>query len=531
VLAGKVELYGIFGYSLTTFRIMLMVPVAQIKGAAVMRTALYARLSRDWASESENVEIQKAEGAEYADGKGWEVVGTFGDNDISASRYSTKPRPGYLALLASIRAGAVEAVLVTEMPRLYRRLEELLELIRLAETTPLRHIEAIDGSGYDLSTGEGIHNAVSAVNNAALESRKISDRAKRKKKAQAKNGAFAGGTRPYGYEADGVTVREAEAAVIRWAASELLAGRGLRSLVAELNRTGRKTAKGHAWRPLNLRRILTSKRIVGVRVHNGAEHPAVWPAILDVETWERLQLVLNAEARMVGANRKGGRSYLLTGMIFCGRCGGEGQAKATMIGYGKRDHGDLQPRRRYYCRATDDRGVQVGCGKVTRLAEPVEALVSEAVLDVLDSPRMAEMLGALMRNEEMGELTSAYQDRKLKLDDLVADYASGLLNREQLAQAKSVVEDAMEDLRRRMDKLSSGRALAALPVGRSIRDAWGAADLEWRRSLVNLVIERVVLQPGRPGAHRWPADGSDLATRLGQQWRFDPLKVEIVWRV
>jgi site-specific DNA recombinase len=498
---------------------------------AAMRTAIYARLSKDWAGRSENVEIQKAEGAEHAAGKGWKVVGTFEDNDISASRYSTKPRPGYLALLASIRAGAVEAVLVTEMPRLYRRLEELLELIRLAETTQLRHIEAIDGGGYDLSTGEGIHNAVSAVNNAALESRKISDRAKRKKKAQARNGAFAGGARPYGYEADGVTVRDAEAEVIRWAAAELLAGRGIRSLVAELNRNGRRTAKGHAWRPLNLRRILLSKRIVGVRVHNGAEYPAAWPAILDVQTWERLTLLLTSVERMKGADRKGGRSYLLTGMIFCGRCGGEGQANAQLIGYGKRDHRDLQPRRRYYCRPTDDRGVQVGCGKVTRLAEPVELLVSEAVLDVLDSQRMAEALGAA-QNDEMAGLLGAYQDRKLKLDDLIADYASGLLNREQLAQAKAIVEDAMEDLRRRMDKLSSGRALAALPVGRSIREAWAAADLEWRRSLVSLVIERVVIHPGRPGAHRWPDDDdSELLERVGLQWQFDPVKVEIIWRV
>lgn len=496
-----------------------------------MRTAIYARLSKDWAGESSNVELQKAEGAEHAESKGWEVVGTFEDNDISASRYSTKPRPGYLALLSSIRAGTIEAVLVTEMPRLYRRLEELLELIRLAETTPLRHIEAIDGGGYDLSTGEGIHNAISAVNNAALESRKISDRAKRKKKAQARNGAFAGGTRPYGYEPDGVTVREAEAEVVRWAAAELLKGRGIRSLVAEMNRKGLRTAKGHAWRPLNLRRILTSKRIAGIRVHNGAEYPAAWPALLDAETWERLQLFLNAEARMVGANRKGGRRYLLTGMVFCGRCGGEGMAKATMIGYGKRDHRDLEPRRRYYCKRTDDRGFEVGCGQVARLAEPVEALVAEAVLDVLDSPRMAEVLGASVQQEEIAELVSAYQDRKLKLDDLVADYASGLLNREQLAQAKAIVEDAMDDLRLRMDKLSSGRALAALPVGRSIREAWAAADLEWRRSLVRLVVERIVLQPGRPGARRWPADGSDLAERVGRQWHFDPGKVEIHWKV
>jgi DNA invertase Pin-like site-specific DNA recombinase len=54
-------------------------------------------------------------------------------------------------------------------------------------------IQTTSDSGYDLATGVGIHNAVSAVNNAVLESRKISERTKRKKKAQAKAGVYSGG--------------------------------------------------------------------------------------------------------------------------------------------------------------------------------------------------------------------------------------------------------------------------------------------------------------------------------------------------
>jgi hypothetical protein len=40
----------------------------------------------------------------------------------------------------------------------------------------LKHIITIDEPGYDLSTSQAIHNAASAVNNAMLESRRISDR-------------------------------------------------------------------------------------------------------------------------------------------------------------------------------------------------------------------------------------------------------------------------------------------------------------------------------------------------------------------
>jgi hypothetical protein len=100
----------------------------------------------------------------------------------------------------AMERGEVEVVLCTEMTRLYRRLEELLDLIRLAERSNLTRIETTDGSGYYLYTGEGVHAAVSSVNNAVLESRKISDRVKRKHRARAQAGLTNGGSRRYGYE-------------------------------------------------------------------------------------------------------------------------------------------------------------------------------------------------------------------------------------------------------------------------------------------------------------------------------------------
>jgi len=111
-----------------------------------MDAAIYARLSRKRKSPdnpeglSENVVIQMAEGEAFAEEKGWPVVAVFKDDDRSASKFSKKPRPEYEQLLVAVEAGRVEAIICTEMPRLYRRLEELLELIRMAPHTRLRVI-------------------------------------------------------------------------------------------------------------------------------------------------------------------------------------------------------------------------------------------------------------------------------------------------------------------------------------------------------------------------------------------------------
>ena len=500
-----------------------------------MRTATYARESKDDNGEAENVEIQLDEGRDYAAEMGWQVVEVFQDNDISAS--GDKHRPGYEALKASIQAGEIDCILVTEMSRLNRKLWHSIDLFRLAETTPLQRIATTDGGGYDLSTKQGIHNAITAAIEAERESMRLAERVQRKKARQARDGEYGGGPRPFGYdyrparregarvvEPGRLVVNQAEAAVVRDAAAWLLEGRSLRGVVIELNQAGRLRAEGRVWWPSTLRDVLTSPRIAGIRSHKGELYPAAWRAILDADTFDRLQLVLKAEARFAGADRKGARSYLLTGMVDCGRCG------APLVGYGNRDHGTVM-RRRYYCLRTDNRGVVRGCGKVSRLAEPVDALVTEAVLDVLDSPRMAEVLGAATADGEMATLVETYRGHKLRLDDLVTDYASGLLDRQQLARAKRIVEAAMETTRRRLDKLASSRALAAVPVGRSLREAWAAADLDWRRQLLALVVERVVLHPTGPGGRPWPEPGSELAERIEGRWRFDPAAVEIRWRV
>jgi site-specific DNA recombinase len=478
-----------------------------------MRCAVYARLSIEREASSDNVETQIEECQAHIEDQGWTVGCISSDSDISASKYSKKPRPGYNQLLEAVRAGGVECIVITEMPRLYRRLEELLELMHLAETTALKRIETTDGNYYDLSSGMGVHNAVAAVNTAVLESRRTSDRMKRKRRAEARAGKAHGGIRPYGYEKGGMVVNEVEADVIRECANLILSGDRILNVVRMLNSRGVPTARGGRWHNRNLEQILTSRRIAGIRTHNGAEYPAAWPAIISKEDSDRLRVILRDRRIPVGRMPK---VYLLSSMVYCGICG------KPMISSGaiQRD-GKLQ--RKYRCRGRDSSGNVYACGKIVRAAEPVEALISEAVLYRCDSPDVESALRHSDR-PEVSQLMEEFNARKLKLEELVEDYASGLLNREQLAQAKAVVEEALESTRMRLARIESGRALASIPLDKTIREAWDTADLMWRRSLISLLVEKVLIQPSWPGGRRWQAPD-------GRVFAFDPAQVQIVWRV
>lgn len=477
-----------------------------------MRVAIYARLSRDDSDIAENVDIQILECRQYAEEHGWKIIGIFTDNDISASRYSTRPRPGYNTLLTAIRSDGIEAVLVVETSRLYRRIEELPELIKLAKATSLNHIVTTEeGSGFDLSTGIGIHNAIAAVNNAMYESRKISDRVKRKFRARARDGLAHGGHRPYGYEVGGMVVREDEAQIIREVATRIIRGESINTIAKDLNRRGIPSASGKQWGHKSLAQVVSRKRIIGIRVHRGAEHPAAWPAILTRDEWEMLQIALRGSYRP----RVQGRSYLLTGIVECGGCG------QPLLGDSHPNRTGQEPKRRYSCRKGDNYTGVVGCGKVSRLAEPIDILVSEAVLYRLESEDVATMLAP--KTPDVRPLLERYQFLQQRLQELVEDYASGLLNRQQLAQAKSVLETEIEAVQAKLASIQPRQAFTVIEAGQAIRDAWEKGGIEWRRSLIRLLVEKVIVHPGYPGRARWTATD-------GNTYIFDPDKIEVRWR-
>jgi len=61
--------------------------------------------------------------------KGWQVVGRYVDDDVSA--YGGKPRPQYVKLLDDLRDGTISGVLVYHLDRLHRQPKELEEFFEV----------------------------------------------------------------------------------------------------------------------------------------------------------------------------------------------------------------------------------------------------------------------------------------------------------------------------------------------------------------------------------------------------------------
>jgi DNA invertase Pin-like site-specific DNA recombinase len=270
---------------------------------------IYCRISRDSDLTGLGVARQEKECRALCEREGFNVAAVYVDNDVSA--YKGKARPGWQEVEQALRSRTVDVLVAWHPDRLTRRTTELEGLIDLIEGSKVQ-VRTVSAGAINLSTASGRMTAriVGAV--AQGESELKSERLKSKARQLASEGKVGGlGTRPFGYEGDGVTIREGEADAIRWAASELIKGRSLYSIAQRMPVPPVKAAK---WNPNSLRTIFKSARIMGWRSYEGElAAKAVWPAIIDRETWDQLQAILDDPARRPSKGRK--RSYLLSGLL------------------------------------------------------------------------------------------------------------------------------------------------------------------------------------------------------------------------
>ena len=130
-----------------------------------------------------------------------------------------------------------------------------------------------------------------------------------------------------------------------------------------------------------------------------------------------------------------------------------------------------------------------------------------------------------LQPQDDGKLQELLNERamhKARLDELVDDYASGLLNREQFARAKARTEDQVAQI----DTSISGISIPSVEIygaHHTMKEKWEESPTDWRRSLIQLVVSRVLVDSGTAK----PLYQLDS----GQTVRFAPDLIRIEWIV
>ena len=477
-----------------------------------LNCANYTRISDDKAGDALGVERQDEDGNDLIARRGWVKFDDYQDNDRSAK--SAGARPEFTRMLTDIRSGRVQVVVAWTWDRLTRNRRETVDLIEVCQEQKVL-IALVKGSDIDCSTAAGrlIADVLAGVARNELDVK--SERQVRAYRQAAEAGRPHFVARPYGYTRAGELV-ESEAAVLREFADRYLRGWGIGEIRRWVNDEGIQSAMGGTWTNRVIRDHLLSKRNAGIRVYKGEEFPGTWTPVFDMDTHERLVAENKRRPEYVNngphSNR---RRYLLTGLLYCGRCG------QKMTGHRRADHAGKPKRDKYNCPGLEK---GIGCSGQVRVAETLDHFVSESVLYRLDSPQMAKLLTEReSKAEQIAPLQARRDVLKTRLESLLDDYTDETLTKLEYQRAKRRVLSDLERVEAELGGLySSQQAAAVLSADKTLREAWESQSLSWRRNLIGLVVDSVTVHPSRK---RTPY------VIDGVRFKFSPDDVDIKWLV
>jgi site-specific DNA recombinase len=532
-----------------------------------MRVALYARVSTQRQAQAQTVEQQIERLLGHARQQGWDVPldQVFRDDGYSGASLR---RPGLDRLRDRAAARSLDLVLITAPDRLARNYVHQVLLL-----------EELQGHGcevrfLDRPMSQDPHDQLLLQIRGAVaeyERTLITERMRRGRQRKLEAGLMLPWTRaPFGYRVDpdrprdpaGVRVEEAEAAIVRemfaWYADET---HSFCSLARLLEQRGIRTSTGLArWNLASIRDLLTNPayagQVYGNRWHRrgtlerrSATAPrkrsamsrvaapreewilvAEIPPLVSQEQFDRVQARLASNRRFAQRNNKA-HPYLLRGLVSCGVCGLACLARANMHRY------------RYYSCTGKLPALfshrEQKCPSRLSPAERLDELVWADLCDLLSHPEQAshalarahggqwlpQELQARQQGLRRGQVSLGQQ-----LERLTEAYLGGVVlldeyrrRRRDLEERQRQLEEQARQLEAQADRQKelAGLSGAIEDFCRRVRQGLAQATFEQRRSLVELLIDRVIVTDGEVEIrYVMPTD------RASEQVRFCHLRLD-----
>ena len=455
---------------------------------------IYTRISSDGSGEALGVARQEEDARKLCADRGWTVVEHFCDNDRSAYD-PRKPRKRYREMLQAVRDERIDTIVAWHPDRLHRQTRELVGFIDLVNEHGI-NVETVTAGRYDLSTPAGRMNARIVGSVAEYESEHKSERIRRKLEANAAEGKHHGGSRPFGWCEDRVTVDTGEAEAVCEAARLILSGESVKGTARALTAAGYRTSTGREWRDVTVRDMLLRPRNAGLRVHHGAVldgKAGAWEPILTPEVYHQVEALLSNPARRTNPGRDG-TVHLLSALARCGLCG-------ELVHVGKSKPYKGKWKRIYRCRT----------GHLSRDMAAVDALVGALVVGRLSMPDAADLLvdpGQADRGRAAAHRVQELQDR---LHDAAEAYAAESITLGQLTTINAALRPKLEAAQVEASSPDRARVLGGVVGAEDSGVAWERLSPAQRRAIVGLLVEVRLLK-----------------TASGP--RFNPDAVEVVWK-
>lgn len=293
------------------------------------RCAVYTRKSTEEGLEQafNSLDAQTESCAAYIlsqAGEGWEGIDkTYSDGGISGGHME---RPGLQALIADIKRGKVDIIVVYKVDRLTRSLADFAKLVEVFDTHDVSFVSITQAFNTTTSMGRLTLNVLLSF--AQFEREVTAERIRDKIAASKARGKWMGGLVPLGYDnvETALVINACEAETIKSIFELYLKLGSVPALKSELDKRrfitkrritqkkkqsgGRRFSRGHLYK------LLCNPVYIGKVRHKDKVYEGEHKAIIDLELWEAVQAKLkdNAPKRTRNINLESGS--LLTGLIY-----------------------------------------------------------------------------------------------------------------------------------------------------------------------------------------------------------------------
>jgi site-specific DNA recombinase len=265
------------------------------------------------------------------------------------------------------------------------------------------------------------------------------------------------------------------AAAVKKAYADVLAGVSVYSIAQDWNAQGFTSARGRAWTQTGVRAVLLNPRNAGLRAHKGViVGKAVWPAIVDRDTFDGMVALLTSSGRRVGGAR--GRKYLLSGLAVCGKCG-------KTLGSAMPSKRGQEPR--YHCKH---------CHGVARKIESVDNFVLDVVAERLSRNDAADLL--VKRNApDLAALRARATALREQQDAMAVAHSNQQVTLSQLIAFNESVNAQLAEIKAQTEDDGKARILKDV-IGGDVRRKLDGYDLDRQRAIIDVLLTVTVL-PGQ----------------------------------
>ena len=481
----------------------------------LVRCAIYTRKSTEEGLEQEfnSLDAQREAGEAFIASQraeGWSCLPErYDDGGYTGGNMD---RPALRRLMADIEAGKIDAVIVYKVDRLSRSLLDFARLMETFDKSRVSFVSVTQQFNTASSMGRLILNVLLSF--AQFEREIISERTRDKMAATRRRGKWSGGLPILGYDIDPegyrLIINEDEAVQVRAIFQLYLPHEALLPVLQELEKRGwtnkRWTTRagrqcgGQPFSKTSLHRLLTNPVYAGKVRYKDEIHNGEQTAIIDAETFRRVQALLLRNGRTGGAPVRNQFGAVLKGLLRCLPCG----CAMTPAHTTKRDK-----RYRYYtCVGAQKRGWD-SCPSKSIPAAEIEAVVLKQIRCIGRDTNLLQATLAQAQKQEDARMVELESERRVLERDLARWHAdlqslSGQLGgadgdrsivsrlaelQERIDMAErrlaGVREQVQEVRRQRIDEEEARQALAGFdPV-------WAVLTPLEQARLVGLLVEQV----------------------------------------